>query len=52
MLIREWMTPDPVTISPDTPVLDAIKLLKEKGFRRLPIVEDGKLVGIVTDKDL
>ena len=52
MLVREWMTPDPVTISPDTPVLEAIKLLKEKGFRRLPIVEGGKLVGIVTDKDL
>ncbi len=52
MLVREWMTPDPVTIGPDTPVLEAIKLLKEKGFRRLPIVEGGKLVGIVTDKDL
>ncbi len=52
MLVREWMTPDPVTIGPDTPVLEAIKLLKEKGFRRLPIVEGGRLVGIVTDKDL
>ena len=52
MLVREWMTPDPVTIQPDTPVLEAIKLLKEKGFRRLPIVEGNRLVGIVTDKDL
>ena len=52
MLVREWMTPDPVTIAPDTPVLEAIKLLKEKGFRRLPVVEGGRLVGIVTDKDL
>jgi len=52
MLVRDWMTPDPVTITPDTPVLEAIKLLKEKGFRRLPVLENGRLVGIVTDKDL
>ncbi len=52
MLVREWMTPDPVTIRPDTPVLEAMRHLKEKGFRRLPVVESGRLVGIVTDKDL
>ncbi len=52
MLVREWMTPDPVTIRPDTPVLEAMRHLKEKGFRRLPVVENGRLVGIVTDKDL
>ncbi len=52
MLVRDWMTPDPVTITPDTPVLEAIKLLKEKGFRRLPVLENERLVGIVTDKDL
>ncbi len=52
MLVRDWMTPDPVTVAPDTPVLEAIKLLKEKGFRRLPVLENGRLVGIVTDKDL
>ncbi len=52
MLVRDWMTPNPTTIAPDTPVLDAIKLLKERGYRRLPVVDDGNLVGIVTDKDL
>jgi len=52
MLVRDWMTPNPTTITPDTPVLDAIKLLKDQGYRRLPVVENGKLVGIVTDKDL
>ncbi|WP_457630321.1 CBS and ACT domain-containing protein [Oceanithermus sp.] len=52
MLVRDWMTPDPKTITPDTPVLDAIKMLKDQGYRRLPVVENGKLVGIVTDKDL
>jgi acetoin utilization protein AcuB len=56
MLVKDWMTPAPVTITPDTPVLEALRLLKERGFRRLPVVEGGsgrlKLVGIVTDKDL
>ncbi len=52
MLVRDWMTKDPLTVGPDTPVLEAIRLLKEKGFRRLPVVQGGRLVGLVTDKDL
>lgn len=41
MLVRDWMTKDPVVVAPDTPVLEAIRLLKEKGFRRLPVMEGG-----------
>ena len=52
MLVRDWMTKDPVVVAPDTPVLEAIRLFKEKGFRRLPVMEGGRLVGLVTDKDL
>lgn len=52
MLVVDWMTPDPFTVSPETPVLDAIQLLSQRGFRRLPVVEAGYLLGIVTDKDL
>lgn len=52
MLVRDWMTPNPVSVSPDTPVLDALKLLKEHSFRRLPVMDGQNLVGIVTDKDL
>ncbi|MGC8968835.1 MAG: CBS and ACT domain-containing protein [Thermus sp.] len=52
MLVRDWMTKNPLTVSPDTPVLEAINLLKGRGFRRLPVVKDGKLIGLVTDKDL
>lgn len=52
MLVRDWMAKDPVVVAPDTPVLEAIRLLKEKGFRRLPVMEGGRLVGLVTDKDL
>ncbi len=53
MLIRDWMTRKPVTATPETSMMRASKLLKEGGFRRLPVVDkDGKLVGIVTDRDI
>jgi acetoin utilization protein AcuB len=52
MLVRDWMTPDPHAVPPTTPVLEAMQLLREGGYRRLPVVKDGKLAGIVTDRDL
>ncbi len=52
MLVRDWMTPNPITVTPDTPVPEAIRLMQEKGFRRLPVVNRDRLVGIVTDRDL
>ncbi|WP_027459724.1 CBS and ACT domain-containing protein [Deinococcus murrayi] len=52
MLVRDWMTRDPLTVTPDTPVMDALRILKERGFRRLPVMEGGRLVGITTRKDL
>lgn len=52
MLVKEWMTANPTTVLPRTPVMEAMQYLRDGGFRRLPVVEDGKLVGIVTDRDL
>jgi acetoin utilization protein AcuB len=52
MLVKDWMTPEPLAIAPDTPILEALKLLKARGFRRLPVVEHKRVVGMVTDKDL
>lgn len=53
MLVKDFMTPDPVTITPDTSHSDAVRIMREHGFRRLPVVDkDGKLVGIVVEKDL
>ncbi|TVR91472.1 MAG: CBS domain-containing protein, partial [Trueperaceae bacterium] len=52
MLVREWMTGDPQTVSATTPVMEAMNRLREGGFRRLPVVREGRLVGIVTDRDL
>lgn len=46
------MTPDPVTVSPDTPLSEAARLLLERHFNGLPVVEGGRLVGMVTQSDL
>ena len=50
--VRDWMTTNPITIDADATVVDAIRLLKEKKIRRLPVMKRGKLVGLVTEKML
>jgi CBS domain-containing protein len=50
--VREWMSPNPITITPKTSLGAANRLMKENNIRRLPVVQDGKLVGIVTLGDL
>ena len=53
MLVRERMTQNPITVSPDLSVPEALRLMREKKVRRFPVVDShGKLVGIVSDKDL
>jgi acetoin utilization protein AcuB len=53
MLVKDWMTTDPITVTPDTSVMKASQIMKENNVRRLPVVkEDGSVVGIVTDRDL
>ncbi|MBB5233988.1 CBS domain-containing protein [Deinococcus budaensis] len=50
--VKQVMAHPPVTAHPDTTVPEAVQLLKARGIRRLPLVEDGRLVGMVTDRDL
>jgi acetoin utilization protein AcuB len=52
LLVENWMNPDVITVDADDSMLDAIKILKEHNIRHLPVLEKGKLVGIVTDRDL
>ncbi|HAA89776.1 MAG: Acetoin utilization protein AcuB [Thermoanaerobacterales bacterium 50_218] len=52
MRVRDKMTPDPITITPKTTVAEALDLMRENKVRRLPVLDKGKLVGIVTDRDL
>ncbi len=50
--VTEIMTKDPVGISPDESVLNAAALMQNRGFRRLPVVENGRLVGFINQSDL
>jgi acetoin utilization protein AcuB len=52
MKIKYWMTKEPITVTPDTLAVEAQKIMKEYKIRRLPVVEKGKLVGIVTFRNL
>jgi acetoin utilization protein AcuB len=52
MLVGERMSHPVITISPDLPIVDALNLMKRERIRRAPVVKDGKMVGIVSDKDL
>jgi len=46
------MTPSPITCSPDYSVLQAAKLMAAHGIKRIPVVENGKVVGIFTSYDV
>jgi CBS domain-containing protein len=50
--VKDWMTASPVTIGPDTKLGEAHQLMREHKVRRLPVVQAGKLAGIVTLGDV
>lgn len=50
--VREWMTSDPVVASEETTAAESLETMMANGFRHLPIVEDGRVVGIVSIRDV
>ena len=52
MQVRDIMTRDPVTLPPSAPVIDALKIMSTRNFGRIPVVQDGKILGIVTRTDI
>lgn len=52
MKVQDIMDKKPVTLSPDTPLEDALILSQDRGIHGFPVVEDGKLVGIITRGDI
>ncbi len=52
MTVKEVMVKNPFTISPDMPVEEALQLGQDKGFGAFPVVEDGRVVGMVTESDI
>ena len=46
--VRQWMTADPLTIEPETSIEDAARIMFDNNFRHLPVVKDGRALGIVS----
>jgi CBS domain-containing protein len=51
LVVKEVMTTDVVTTSPETPLAEAARVMLERKIGALPVVEDGALVGIITESD-
>ncbi len=51
-LVRDWMSRQVVTVTPDTLLSEASRLMTERRIRRLPVVENGRLLGILTYGDV
>lgn len=52
MLIQDWMAKDVMTVDENTSLMRATRIMKENRIRRLPVVSHGKLIGIITDRDV
>ena len=50
--VEDWMTPDPETAEPDLETEDAAGMMLSRGFRHLPVTQDGDLGGIVSLRDV
>jgi CBS domain-containing protein len=46
--LAQVMTPNPVTITPECRAIDALRAMKDRGFRHLPVVDCGRVVGIIS----
>ena len=52
MTVADRMTPDPITVAPDAGLVEVRALFRRHKFRHVPVVEDGRLVGVVSDRDV
>ena len=51
-LVADWMTKKVLVAEPDMPMLEAHKIMRENKIRRMPVCEDGRVVGIITRSDV
>jgi acetoin utilization protein AcuB len=52
MIARDLMTPNPLTVTPQVSIAEAWDVMRELAVRHVPVVEDGVLVGMLSDRDL
>ena len=50
--VRDWMSRDPATVGPNDSLERVVELLRRRDIRSVPVLEDGRLIGIVTDRDV
>ena len=50
--VGDWMTKNPITVDAGASIIEAIHLLRERNIRRLPVIKNGRLVGLVTERML
>lgn len=51
-VVEKWMTRDVITVPPHEKIIDAFELMQGRGIRHLPVIEEGELKGLVTDRDI
>lgn len=47
--VKQWMTPNPITVADNASIIEAMHIMKEKDIRRLPVTCDGAFCGLITD---
>ncbi|MGB9712146.1 MAG: CBS and ACT domain-containing protein [Dissulfurimicrobium sp.] len=52
MLVKDWMVSNPITIDENASIMKATQLMKEHNIRRIPVIRQNRLVGIVSDRDI
>ncbi len=52
MFVADWMTRQVVTVAPTESVLHAMHLMRDRGIKHLPVLKDGRLVGVISDRDI
>jgi CBS domain-containing protein len=50
--VREWMTPDPITLGPQASPKEAAEIMLERGFRHIPVIDGDRAIGIVSIRDV
>jgi CBS domain-containing protein len=50
--LKDWMTPEPMTVSPDTDTEEAAVIMASQGFRHLPVTEGDQVIGVVSLRDV
>lgn len=52
MQVQNWMSPEVITVDVDTPLIEVVRLLEENHIRHLPVLNEGRLAGMITERDV